>query len=62
VYVFCHIELTESAIEKMKAYVASKPQGKLGVHRYHQDDADEVSKERPLFRNYQERYGVSSEV
>jgi len=61
-YGFLHIKLTDSAIEKMTAYVASKPQGKFGVHKYHQDQADEVSKERPLFGHYQERYGVPSEV
>jgi hypothetical protein len=62
VYAYFGMELRKEAVERMKTYVASKPQGKFGMHKYDLDEAEEVSKERPLFRNYQERYGVLSEV
>lgn len=62
VYAYFGMQLRKETVERMKTYVASKPQGKFGAHKYDLDEAEEVSKERPLFRNYQERYGVPSEV
>jgi hypothetical protein len=62
VYAYFSMELTRDAVERMQRYIASKPQGKFGAHRYNLDEAEEVSRERPVFRHYQERYGVPSEV
>lgn len=62
VYAHFSMKLTENAVERMKRYIASKPQGKFGAHQYNLDEAEEISSERPLFRRYQERYGVPSEL
>jgi hypothetical protein len=57
------MRLSAQAEARMRAYLAAKPKGKHGVHRYDfsatgfSEDA-----ERERFRAYQERYGVSSEV
>lgn len=62
VYAYFNMELTDAAVQRMQHYVASKPQGKFGTHRYDLDSTDDVARERALFRRYQERYGVPSEV
>ncbi|MFN8628518.1 MAG: sulfotransferase [Candidatus Binatia bacterium] len=56
------MELTNDAIARMRAYIAAKPQGKFGKHTYDLDSAEDVSKERAVFRRYQERYGIPSET
>lgn len=62
VYAYFDLDLRDDVVEKMQQYVAAKPQGKFGAHRYDLDSAEDVSKERGLFRRYQERYGVLSEL
>ncbi len=62
VYDYFGMELTAAASERMQRYVASKPQGKFGVHRYDLDAAEDVARERRLFRRYQERYGIPDEA
>ncbi len=62
VYDYFGMELTAAAIERMRRYVASKPQGKFGVHRYELDVAEDVEQERRLFRRYQSRYGIPDEA
>ena len=47
----------------MRAYLAAKPKGKHGAHRY--DFAAtgfELGAERERFRGYQQQYGIASEV
>ena len=44
----------------MLTYLAGKPKGKFGVHRY-QVDMHRAS-DRPLFRRYQERYKIPDEM
>jgi hypothetical protein len=49
--------------ERIRAYVARKPRGKHGAHRY--DFAalgHDAGAERARFRTYQERFGVPSEA
>jgi len=48
--------------ERIRAYVASKPRGKHGAHRYAFDALGrDAGAERERFRTYQERFGVPSE-
>jgi hypothetical protein len=57
------LRLSAEAEARMRAYLAAKPKGKHGAHRY--DFAAtglELEAERERFRPYQERYGVPSEV
>jgi hypothetical protein len=55
--------LSAEAEARMRAYLAGKPQGKHGAHRY--DFAATgftYDVERERFRDYQQRYGVATEV
>jgi hypothetical protein len=52
--------LGEEARGRMMEYLASKPKGKFGKHDYRVDEAR--SKERALFRRYQELYDVPDEM
>jgi hypothetical protein len=57
------LALSREAEARMRAYLAAKPKGKHGAHRY--DFAAtgfDRDAERERFRAYQERYGVVSEV
>jgi hypothetical protein len=57
------LRLSGEAEARMRAYLAAKPKGKHGAHRY--DFAAtgfDRAAERERFRPYQERYGVPSEV
>jgi hypothetical protein len=49
------------AEERMCAYIAAKPKGKFGVHRYEAGDAEFQARERELFSAYQRRHGVPDE-
>ena len=53
--------LGPEAAARMQAYIAAKPKGKFGVHRYEAGDADFQARERALFAGYQQRYGVPDE-
>jgi Sulfotransferase family len=61
VYAYFGMELGDAAAQRMQRYVAAKPQGKFGAHKYDLDSAEDVSRERTLFRRYQERYAIPSE-
>ena len=57
------LELSADVEGKMRAYLANKPRGKFGAHRYaFQDLGLDLATERARFASYQERYGVESEV
>ncbi len=51
--------LEPSTCNDMEAYLAAKPQGKFGVHRYALGNQD--GSERALFRRYQQAYDVPDE-
>lgn len=55
------MSLGEEAAARIRAYVAAKPKGKFGVHRYEEGDKETLARERTLFREYQLRYGVPDE-
>lgn len=46
---------------RVQAYLAAKPKGKFGRHRYEEGDEGLKARERALFRDYQARYGVPDE-
>jgi hypothetical protein len=52
--------LSGDAKSAMRAYLEAKPRGKFGQHSYQVDAAR--GRERPLFRRYQQRYGVPDEM
>jgi len=52
--------LGEEAKGRMLRYLAAKPKGRFGAHEYELDG--KRARDRPLFRRYQERYGVPDEV
>jgi hypothetical protein len=60
--IYGHFGMTlgEEARARMMEYLASKPKGKFGKHDYRVDEAR--SKERALFRRYQELYDVPDEM
>ena len=63
VYAHFGIEYTPLAEERMRDYLAHKPQAKHGVHSYSFDDLGlDLETERARFRSYQERFEVPSEI
>jgi hypothetical protein len=57
------LPFTAEAEARMRAYLATKPRGKHGAHRYDFGATGlDAGAERERFRAYQERYGVPSEV
>ena len=57
IYRYFNMPLSDIARQRMEDYLASKPQGKFGKHRYESD-----ASERHHFKRYQEHYDVPSEV
>lgn len=56
------LDFTPEVGERIRAYVAGKPRGKHGAHRYDFGALGrDASAERERFRTYQERFGVPSE-
>jgi hypothetical protein len=52
------LPFTQENEEAVRAYLAHKPQGKFGAHRYEVDRQDST---RALFARYQSRFGVPTE-
>jgi hypothetical protein len=59
-YRYFGMALSDEARSRMLAYLQTKPKGKHGVHQY--EVHEERSKDRQLFRRYQELYNVSDET
>jgi hypothetical protein len=63
IYEHFGIALTAEAERRMRAYLASKPKGKHGEHRYEFEHTGlDLAAERERFRPYLERYGLPSEA
>ena len=60
IYSHFQMMLSDEAKSRMLAYLEGKPKGKFGAHAYEVDQ--ERSKDRPLFRRYQELYDVPDEM
>jgi phosphatidylethanolamine-binding protein (PEBP) family uncharacterized protein len=53
---------TAEAEARMRAYLAAKPKGKHGAHRYDFSATGfDLATERERFRTYRERYGVAAQ-
>jgi hypothetical protein len=57
-YAHAGFEFTDEARSAVARYLAAKPQGKFGVHRY---DVDQNDRTRQLFARYQRYFDVPSE-
>lgn len=63
IYAHFDIEYRDDAQERMRAYLTNKPKGKHGVHEYSfADTGFDLATERERFADYQQRYGVPSEI
>ena len=63
--IYDHWELpfSKEAEQRVKAYMESNPQGQHGKHQYSFNDTGlDLAEERAKFTDYQERFGVPSEV
>ena len=62
-YAHWGIEFPESTRARMRSYLDAKPRGKHGAHRYEFEHTGfDLAQERTRFADYQERYGVPSEL
>ncbi|HUH37466.1 MAG TPA: sulfotransferase [Spongiibacteraceae bacterium] len=55
------MSLSDAVRQRMLDYLAHKPKGKFGAHKY-QIDSAAAARDRALFANYQSRYGVPDEM
>lgn len=55
-------DFSDAILQRIGRYLAAKPQGKFGVHRYDTGDREQVARERDYFRRYQQRYDIPDEV
>jgi hypothetical protein len=63
IYAHFGIEFGAEAERRMRDYLAAKPKGKHGEHRYEFEHTGfDLAAERERFRAYRERYGVAAEA
>jgi hypothetical protein len=62
IYARFDIPMTDAARVAMGAYVDADRRGRRPAHSYETGDAETVARERPLFKRYQEYFGIPSEV
>jgi hypothetical protein len=48
--------------ERMRAYLAARPQEQFGKHRYNTSPESVIAAERRVYRRYQEYFGVPNEI
>jgi hypothetical protein len=53
---------TEQTAQRIRDYLAAKPQGKFGRHRYDVAEAEAAAARRKLFARYQSYFGVPNEI
>lgn len=56
------LTLTAEAEQRMRDYLAAKPQGKFGKHHYELGEQEQIAQARRQFQRYQDYYGVPNEV
>ena len=56
------LELSDTARAGMRYYLAHKPQGKFGKHRYSVGEQEENARKRAFFRRYQEYFDCPDET
>ncbi len=62
IYDFLELPFGEAEAERITDYLRCKPKSAAGVHSYEHLSAEQANKERPLFRDYQARFGVPDEI
>lgn len=62
IYTAFEIPFTDDNAERIRHYLANKPRDKHGANVYKKLSPEMVERLRPVFRRYQERYGVPDEV
>ena len=62
IYSFLELPFGEIETGRVTAYLQRKPKGAAGAHSYEHLSAEQAAKERPLFRDYQQRFGVPDEI
>lgn len=55
------LEFTDATRHKMQEYLAAKPKEKFGKHEYSIGEAEEISRKRQYFSNYQTYFNVPNE-
>lgn len=53
---------TKTSAQRIRDYLAAKPQGKHGKHQYEMADAEETKRLRLIFARYQTYFGVPNEI
>jgi hypothetical protein len=62
-YNYFGLPFTEEAEARMRAWLAAKPKGRTGVHRYSFEDTGlDMAAERQRFARYQEHYDIPNEA
>ena len=56
------MEFTEAMAQRIRDYLAAKPQGKFGKHKYGIAEAEEAAERRKLFSRYQSYFDVPNEI
>jgi hypothetical protein len=56
------MSLSPEAEQRMRAYIAAKPQGKFGKHQYELGEQQQIARARLHFQKYQDYFGVPNEV
>lgn len=62
IYEAFDMPFTEDTAQGIRNYLARKPRHKHGANEYRQLSPEMIERLRPVFRRYQERYGVPNEV
>ncbi len=62
IYARLGLSFDDAAARRIRDYLAFKPKHKHGAHKYRQMSAEQVARNRPYFRRYQERHNVPDEV
>jgi hypothetical protein len=62
VYERAGMEFTETTAQRIRDYLAAKPQGKFGKHQYETADAAEHARLRGIFARYQSYFDVPNEI
>lgn len=62
IYEKAGIPFTAETEKRIRDYLAAKPQGKHGKHRYEVGDAAEIARRRAIFQRYQDYFGVPAEA
>lgn len=62
VYRQCGMPFSDDARQRIESYIAAKPKGKFGAHRYHSPvGTPEETRLRALFKRYQDYFNVPNE-